>query len=160
MSVRSAGILLYRFNKGNLLVMLVHPGGPFWAKKDDEAWSIPKGIYEENENSLDAAKREFQEETGQEMDGEFINLGEVKQPSRKIVHAWALEHDFDTSQIISNTFSLEWPPKSGITREYPEVDKGQWFDVREAKKKILKGQLEFLDRLMEKIGYHLQEINT
>lgn len=157
MSVRSAGILLYRFNEGKLLVMLVHPGGPFWAKKDDGAWSIPKGIYEEGENPLNAAKREFQEETGQEMDGEFIDLGEVKQPSRKIVHAWALEHDFDTSKIISNTFSLEWPPKSGITREYPEVDKGQWFDVRAAREKILKGQSEFLDRLVEKIGCRLAE---
>ena len=152
MSVRSAGILLYRFNEGKLLVMLVHPGGPFWAKKDDGAWSIPKGIYEEGENPLDAAKREFQEETGQEVEGEFIDLGEVKQPSRKIVHAWALESNFDTSRIISNTFSLEWPPKSGITREYPEVDKGQWFDLQEARGKILKGQSEFLDRLVGKIG--------
>ena len=152
MSIRSAGILLYRFNEGKLLVMLVHPGGPFWAKKDDGAWSIPKGIYEEGENSLDAAKREFQEETGQKVKGEFIDLGEVKQPSRKIVHAWALEHDLDTSNIISNTFSLEWPPKSGIIREYPEVDKGQWFDIHEAGKKILKGQLDFLDRLVEKIA--------
>ncbi|NTW77450.1 MAG: NUDIX domain-containing protein, partial [Syntrophaceae bacterium] len=124
-------------------------------KKDDGAWSIPKGIYEEGENPLDAAKREFKEETGQAVAGEFVDLGEVKQPSRKIVHAWALEHDFDTSKIISNTFSLEWPPKSGITREYPEVDRGQWFDVQEARKKILKGQLEFLNRLMEKIGCSL-----
>jgi len=157
MGICSAGILLYRFNEGKILVMLVHPGGPFWAKKDDGAWSIPKGIYEENENSLDAAKREFQEETGQEVEGEFIDLGEVKQPSRKIVHAWALEHDFDTSKIISNMFSLEWPPKSGITREYPEVDKGQWFDVRAAREKILKGQLELIDRLVEKIGCRLAD---
>jgi predicted NUDIX family NTP pyrophosphohydrolase len=153
MIVHSAGILLYRFNERNLQVMLIHPGGPFWAKKDDGVWSIPKGIYEEGENSLDAAKREFREETGHEVDGEFIGLGEVKQSSPKIVHVWALEYDFDTSKIVSNTFSLEWPPKSGITREYPEVDRGQWFDVREARKKILKGQLEFLDRLMEKIDY-------
>lgn len=151
MSVRSAGILLYRFNEGNLQVMLVHPGGPFWAKKDNGAWSIPKGIYEEGENPLAAAKREFQEETGQEVDGDFIDLGELKQPSRKIVQAWALEHDLDTSRIISNTFSLEWPPKSGAVREYPEVDRGRWFNVQEAREKILKGQLEFLDRLVEKI---------
>lgn len=151
MSVCSAGILLYRFNEGNLQVMLVHPGGPFWAKKDDGAWSIPKGIYEEGENPLAAAKREFQEETGQEVDGDFIDLGELKQPSRKIVQAWALEHDLDTSRIISNTFSLEWPPKSGAVREYPEVDRGRWFNVQEAREKILKGQLEFLDRLVEKI---------
>ncbi|MEN6488618.1 MAG: NUDIX domain-containing protein [Smithella sp.] len=155
MRVRSAGILLYRFNEGNLQVMLVHPDGPFWAKKDDGAWSIPKGIYEEGENPLDAAKREFKEETGQAVAGEFVDLGEVKQPSRKIVHAWALEHDFDTSKILSNTFSLERPPRSGIAREYPEVDRGQWFDVQEARKKILKGQLEFLNRLMEKIGCSL-----
>jgi len=153
MSVHSGGVLLYRFNESKLLVMLVHPGGPFWAKKEDGAWSIPKGIYEEGEHSLDAAKREFREETGHEIDGDFIDLGEVKQPSRKIVHAWALEHDFDASKIISNTFSLEWPPKSGITREYPEVDRGQWFDIQEARKKILKGQLEFFDRLMEKINH-------
>lgn len=152
MSVRSAGILLYRFNEGNLQVMLVHPGGPFWAKKDDGAWSIPKGIYEEGENPLAAAKREFQEETGQEVDGDFIDLGELKQPSRKIVQAWALEHDFDTSKIISNTFSLEWPPKSGAVREYPEVDRGRWFNIQKAREKILKGQLEFLDRLVEKIA--------
>jgi len=151
MSVRSAGILLYRFNEGNLQVMLVHPGGPFWAKKDDGVWSIPKGIYEEGENPRAAAKREFQEETGQEVDGDFIDLGELKQPSRKIVQAWALEHDLDTSRIISNTFSLEWPPKSGAVREYPEVDRGRWFNVQEAREKILKGQLEFLDRLVEKI---------
>jgi predicted NUDIX family NTP pyrophosphohydrolase len=151
MSVRSAGILLYRFNEGNLQVMLVHPGGPFWAKKDDGVWSIPKGIYEEGENPRAAAKREFQEETGQEVDGDFIDLGELKQPSRKIVQAWALEHDLDTSRIISNTFSLEWPPKSGAVRDYPEVDRGRWFNVQEAREKILKGQLEFLDRLVEKI---------
>lgn len=155
MSVRSAGILLYRFNEVNLLVMLVHPGGPFWAKKDNGAWSIPKGIHGEGEIALEAAKREFKEETGQTLDGEFIDLGEVKQPSRKIVHAWAVEHDFDTSKIISNTFSLEWPPKSGINREYPEVDRGQWFAVQEAREKILKGQLEFIDRLIEKIGCSL-----
>jgi predicted NUDIX family NTP pyrophosphohydrolase len=153
MSIHSGGILLYRFNERNLLVMLVHPGGPFWDRKDDGVWSISKGIYEEGENSLDAAKREFREETGQEVDGEFIDLGEIKQPSRKIVHVWALEQDFDTSKIVSNTFSLEWPPKSGIVSEFPEVDRGQWFDIREAGKKILKGQLEFLDRLMEKIDY-------
>lgn len=154
MGVRSAGILLYRFNEGNLQVMLVHPGGPFWAKKDDGAWSIPKGIYEEGENPLAAARREFQEETGQEVDGEFIDLGELKQPSRKIVQAWALEQNLDTSRIISNTFRLEWPPKRGIMKEYPEVDKGRWFEIKEAGKKILKGQREFLDRLVEKITGH------
>src|SRR4030042_86629 len=105
MSVRSGGIILYRFIENKLQVMLVHPGGPFWAKKDDGAWSIPKGICEEGEDPLAAAQREFQEETGHEVDGEFIDLGEVQQPSRKIVHAWALEHDFDTSKIVSNRFS-------------------------------------------------------
>jgi predicted NUDIX family NTP pyrophosphohydrolase len=117
MSVHSAGIILFRFKNEKLEVMLVHPGGPFWAKKDDGAWSIPKGLFEENENPLDAAKREFKEETGYEVGGEFIELGELKQPSRKIVHAWALEKDIDETKIVSNTFTLEWPKNSGNIKE-------------------------------------------
>jgi predicted NUDIX family NTP pyrophosphohydrolase len=153
MSIHSAGIILYRFIESELQVMLVHPGGPFWAKKDDGAWSIPKGIYQEDEDPLDAAKREFREETGDEVDGAFVDLGEVKQPSRKIVHAWALAHDFDISRIVSNTFNLEWPPKSGVIQQFPEVDKGQWFEIHEARKKILAGQQAFLEKLMERLGY-------
>ncbi|SFL67260.1 NUDIX domain-containing protein [Nitrosomonas communis] len=153
MSVHSAGIILYRFIESKLQVMLVHLGGPFWAKKDDGAWSIPKGIYEKDEDPLAAAKREFREETGREVDGMFIDLGEVKQPSRKIVHAWALKHDFDTSKIVSNLFRLEWPPKSGSIQQFPEADRAQWFEVQEAREKILRGQRTFLERLIVQLGY-------
>lgn len=132
--------------------MLVHPGGPFWARKDEGAWSIPKGLFDETETALDAAKREFNEETGLEVDGQFIELGEVKQPSGKIVHAWALEKDLDVSETKCNSFTMEWPKNSGIMREYPEIDRAAWFRVDEAKTKILKGQIALLDRLAELIG--------
>jgi predicted NUDIX family NTP pyrophosphohydrolase len=151
MGVHSAGILLFKYADGRLQVMLVHPGGPFWAKKDDGAWSIPKGLLEEAEPALEAAKREFKEETGFDVDGEFIELGEITQPSRKIVHAWALERDLDVTKIKSNTFTLEWPKNSGNVRQYPEVDKAQWFDVDQAREKILKGQTGFIDRLIERL---------
>lgn len=153
MNVHSGGILLFRFTDGRLQVMLVHPGGPFWAKKDEGAWSIPKGLFEENEMAFEAAKREFKEETGFDVDGEFIELGELKQPSKKIVHAWALEKDLDITKIKSNTFTLEWPTNSGNVKDYPEIDRGQWFDVDGAKKKILKGQVEFIDRLIYRLKY-------
>jgi predicted NUDIX family NTP pyrophosphohydrolase len=153
MSVRSCGILLYRYENKMLQVMLAHPGGPFWAKKDEGAWSIPKGIVEGDEEPLAAAKREFGEETGHEIDGDFIDLGELKQPSRKIVHAWAIERDFDVHALKSNTFSLEWPKHSGNVREYPEIDRAEWFGIGEAKTKILKGQAGFIDRLAEITGY-------
>ncbi|HXG31140.1 MAG TPA: NUDIX domain-containing protein [Thermodesulfobacteriota bacterium] len=153
MGLRSAGILLFRFKGGRLEVFLVHPGGPFWAKKDEGAWSIPKGLFEDGEDPLDAAKREFREETGFDVDGEFIELGELRQPGRKTIHVWALEGDLDVTRIVSNTFTLEWPKKSGIVREYPEIDRGGWFGLDEARRKIAKGQAAFLDRLIEKIGY-------
>jgi predicted NUDIX family NTP pyrophosphohydrolase len=127
--------------------------GPFWAKKDEGAWSIPKGLFEENEDPLDAAKREFKEETGFEVEGEFIDLGELKQPSKKIIHAWALEKDLDETKIVSNTFTLEWPKNSGRLQEYPEIDKADWFEIEQAKKKILKGQVGFIERLVEIINY-------
>lgn len=163
MSVHSAGILLYRFIEGELQVMLVHPGGPLWTKKDVGAWSIPKGICQKDEDLLAAAKREFREETGLAIEGAnhaFVDLGEVKQPSRKIVHAWALAHDFDTAGMVSNLFSLEWPSRSGIIQQFPEVDRGQWFEVREARKKILKGQQPFLERLMQEIDYTPQNVGA
>lgn len=153
MSLHSAGILLYRFKNQQLEVMLVHPGGPYWVHKDLGAWSIPKGLIEENEPPLEAAKREFKEETGFEVDGDFVELGTLKQPSRKIVHAWALEKDIDTTRIVSNFFELEWPKNSGKLEEFPEVDKGEWFDVEEAKTKILKGQVRFIDMLIKSINY-------
>jgi len=153
MMVHSGGILLFRHLAGRLQVMLVHPGGPFWAKKDAGAWSIPKGLFEENEGPLEAAKREFAEETGFSAEGEFIELGELTQPSNKIVHAWALESDLDTTEIKSNTFTLEWPPNSGHVEDYPEIDKGQWFDIDVAKRKITKGQVGFIDRLIDRLRY-------
>lgn len=152
MPVKSSGILVYRFRDGQLQVMLVHPGGPFWAKKDKGVWSIPKGICEEGEASIDAAKREFKEETGFDINGNFIDLGELRQSSGKIVHVWAVEGDLDTSKIKSNTFEMEWPKGSGKIRQYPEIDKGEWFSIDVAKEKIVKGQKGFLDRLLEKLS--------
>ncbi len=152
MAVKSAGILLYRFKDGQLQVMLVHPGGPFWTKKDKGAWSIPKGICEEDEVAIEAAKREFREETGFDIDGSFIDLGELRQSSGKIVHAWALEGDLDTGKIKSNTFQMEWPRGSGRIRQYPEIDKGEWFSIDVAKEKIVKGQRGFLKRLLEELS--------
>jgi predicted NUDIX family NTP pyrophosphohydrolase len=152
MVVHSGGILLFRFNNHKLEVLLVHPGGPFWTKKDEGAWSIPKGVFEEHESPLDAAKREFKEETGFEADGKLIELGDLKQPSKKIVHAWALEKDLDETKVVSNKFSIEWPRRSGIMKEFPEIDRASWFDIDLAKKKIQKGQAGFIDRLLEIIS--------
>lgn len=151
MNQRSAGILLYRYHSDSLLVLLVHPGGPFWENKDTGAWSIPKGLYETDEDPLSAAKREFQEETGFAVVGDFLDLGELTQPSGKIVHTWALAGDLDVSKLISNTFELEWPRHSGRMQVFPEVDKGAWFDLETAKQKISPGQAPFLDRLRVKI---------
>ena len=137
-------------------MLLVHPGGPFWTRKDEGAWSIPKGVFEEHESPLDAARREFKEETGFEVDGNFIELGTLRQPSKKIVHVWALESDLDLTQVVSNKFSLEWPRRSGILREYPEVDRAGWFHIGEARKKIQKGQAGFLDRLIRAIELSLE----
>ena len=153
MSVHSAGILVYRYHNNDLQVLLVHPGGPFWSGKDLGAWSIPKGIFDESEKPLDAAKREFREETGFGVEGEFIELGELRQPSKKIIHAWSIEDNFDLSQLKSNTFKLEWPRKSGNIQEYPEVDQGEWFSLDIAQKKIFKGQREFLARLVNRVQF-------
>ena len=151
MTVHSGGILLFRRLAGRLQVMLVHPGGPYWENKDEGVWSIPKGQFEESEGPLEAARREFAEETGFDAEGEFIELGELVQPSKKIVHAWALEDDLDTTRIRSNTFTLEWPPNSGCFKDYPEIDRGQWFDIADARTKITKGQLGFINRLSERL---------
>jgi len=156
-STYSNGILLFRFRNGILEVMLVHPGGPIWAKKDNGVWSIPKGLPEEHENPLDTAKREFKEETGFEVDGEFIDLGELNQSGNKIVHIWALEKDLDITNIVSNTFTLEWPKNSEKIHEYPEVDKAGWFDIGLAKKKIRKGQTGFIDKLTAILNYSQKE---
>ncbi len=129
-------------------MLLVHPGGPFWSGKDEGAWSIPKGLIEEGEDPLETAKREFKEEHGCELEGEFINLGEVRLASGKIIQAWALEGDIDPEKITSNKFAIEWPKGSGKTQEFPEVDRAAWFRIEEAAKKIHKGQLELLNRLI------------
>lgn len=144
---QSAGLLLLRESRGALEVLLVHPGGPFWARKDDGAWSIPKGEFDAGEEPLAAARREFAEETGTTVAGEFIELQPVRQPSGKIVHAWAVRADFDPAQLRSNTFSIEWPPKSGQLREFPEVDRAAWFALDQARAKIQPGQLPLLDQL-------------
>jgi predicted NUDIX family NTP pyrophosphohydrolase len=147
----SAGLLLYR-RRGELEVFLVHPGGPFWAKKDAGAWSLPKGEIAEGEDPLDTAKREFTEETGFPIDGDFRPLDPVKQAGGKMVHAWAIEADCDAAQIRSNLFSLEWPPTSGKTREFPEVDRAAWFNIPEARKRIIPAQSGFLDQLTSLLG--------
>ena len=152
MPKRSAGILMYRRPDAGLELLLVHPGGPFWARKDLGAWSIPKGEYSESEDALAVAKREFEEETGARVQGDFRSLGEIVQPGRKIVTAWAIEGDFDPADLKSNLFEMEWPPKSGRRQSFPEVDRAQWFSPAEARGKILNGQSEFISRLLEAIG--------
>jgi predicted NUDIX family NTP pyrophosphohydrolase len=149
---KSAGILLYHIIKNNLEVFLVHPGGPYWEKKDDGAWSIPKGEFEAGEYPLAAAKREFKEETGSDVAGEFIALTPLKQPSGKLVYAWAVEGNIDSASIKSNTFSMEWPPHSGKEQSFPEVDKGGWFKISLAREKILIGQRGFLEELQKHLG--------
>jgi len=144
---QSAGLLMYRIRGGRPEVFLVHPGGPLWAKKDFGAWSIPKGEYKENEDAFAAAKREFFEETGFEARGEFRELGVLRQPSGKRITAWAFEGDADASAFRSNTFRMEWPPRSGRRIEFPEVDRGEWFPIETAREKIRKGQLGFIDEL-------------
>jgi predicted NUDIX family NTP pyrophosphohydrolase len=147
MAKKSAGLLMYRCRQRVLEVFLVHPGGPFWQKKDVGSWSIPKGEYTSEEDPLEVAKREFDEETGFKASGEFVLLTPRKQPSGKIITAWAFEGDCDASAIKSNTFSMEWPPRSGKREEFPEVDRAGWFSMSVAKEKITKGQAGFLDEL-------------
>jgi len=149
---RSAGILLYRLNGGEPEVLLVHPGGPFWAKKDEGAWSIPKGEYEDGEDPEACARREFAEETGAELaPGELADLGSVKQKSGKQVTAWAVEGDLDPVTVTSNTFEMEWPPRSGTRQSFPEVDRAEWFDLDTAREKLNPAQTAFLDRLAERL---------
>lgn len=151
MVVKSAGILLYRVSgEGGLEVLLAHPGGPFWARKDAGAWSIPKGEYEPSGDALTAARREFREEIGLDLPaGDPVPLGERRQPSGKWVTAWALRGDLDITRATSNTFEIEWPRGSGTLREFPEVDRVEWMSVELARGKLLKGQVPFLDALVE-----------
>jgi predicted NUDIX family NTP pyrophosphohydrolase len=149
MAKRSAGLLMYRGSGSRLELLLVHPGGPFWAKKDLGAWSIPKGEYAGGEDPLAVAQREFAEETGAEPRGRFQSLGEVTQAGGKRVSAWAVEGDLDPAALVSNTFELEWPPRSGRRRSFPEVDRAEWFSAAEAAQKIVAGQRPFIDRLVQ-----------
>jgi predicted NUDIX family NTP pyrophosphohydrolase len=146
----SAGLLRFKRASDQLQVFLVHPGGPFWRNKDLGSWTVPKGEVGDEENALDCARREFAEETGQEATGDFISLGEVRQAGGKVVKAWAVEGDC-SEEIQSNTFSMEWPPKSGRFQEFAEVDKASWFSLNDARKRINKAQAVFLDRLVEEL---------
>lgn len=148
----SSGLLLFR-RPANLEVLLVHPGGPFWSRRDAGAWSLPKGEHEPSEDSLAAARREFAEELGMPApDGAAVDLGSARQPSGKLIHAWALEADVDVSEIHSNTFALEWPRGSGKTQQFPEVDRAGWFALEAAREKLIGGQLPFLEMLSERIA--------
>ena len=149
---KSAGLLLFRRGTNGIEVLLGHPGGPLWAKKDENAWSIPKGEIEGDEDPLSAAIREFEEETGFSVEGDFIALKPVTQPSGKVVHAWAVHHDLDAAAIKSNLFSMEWPPKSGKMRQFPEIDRAAWFPIDSAHKHIFKGQAPLLAQLAEKFA--------
>ena len=147
----SAGILLYR-NCGKLEVFLVHPGGPLWARKDLGAWSLPKGEFADDEDPLEAAKREFNEETGFTVEGEFLPLEPLRQSGGKLVYAWAVEGDCDPRSLQSNLFSMEWPPRSGRIAQFPEVDRGAWFDLPEARRRILPAQAGFIDQLLHSLA--------
>ncbi|RPI45523.1 MAG: NUDIX domain-containing protein [Bacteroidetes bacterium] len=144
---KSAGILPYRKVKGTFEVFLVHPGGPYWSSKDLNAWSVAKGEPDGDEEIFAAAVREFREETGLDISGEYLELEPVKQPGGKMVYAWAVEYDLDESRVESNLFTMEWPPRSGKTEEFPEVDKAGWFGFETARQKIVKGQVPILDQL-------------
>lgn len=150
----SAGIVMYRRGESGPEVFLVHPGGPFWARKDAGAWSIPKGEIQPGETPLDAAQREFAEETGSVVAGPFAAIGSVRMRSGKVVHAWAVEGDIDADRITSNVFTMEWPPRSGRQQEYPEADRGAWFSIDEARHRILAAQAPFLDHLTSLVDQH------
>ena len=152
MKKRSAGILAWRSGADGPEVFLVHPGGPFWKNKDDGAWSIPKGEIDPDEEPLSAAQREFQEETGQKVGGTFTPLTPVKIASGKVIEAWAIEHELDASAIVSNSFEIEWPPRSGKKQAFPEVDRAAWFSGPIALQKITRGQVPLLVQLLEKLG--------
>ena len=153
MARKSAGIILYRGSGATLEVLLVHPGGPFWSRRDAGAWSIPKGEYEEGEDPRACALREFEEETGTPLPpGELLELGDIRQKGGKMVTAWAAEGDLDADAVHSNTFRMEWPPRSGRWATFPEIDRAGWFGVDEARDKLNPAQAEFVDRLLERLG--------
>jgi predicted NUDIX family NTP pyrophosphohydrolase len=151
---RSAGIVLYRVRSGAPEVLLVHPGGPVWARRDAGAWSFPKGEYDAGDDPCEAALREFEEETGTALPpGELIDLGSVKQKGGKVVSAWAVEGDLDPDTVKSNTFRMQWPPRSGRWATFPEVDRAGWFGAEEAREKLVPAQAEFVDRLLGRLGH-------
>jgi predicted NUDIX family NTP pyrophosphohydrolase len=152
MAEQSAGVLLYRLTGPEPEVLLVHPGGPFWAKKDDGAWSLPKGLYEPGEEPLAAARREFAEETGLAPSGDFVSLGSFRQPSGKTVIAYAVAGDFDLGGFRSNLFEMEWPPRSGRRRSFPEADRAGWFTLANARRKLTKGQVPIIEALSKWLG--------
>jgi len=167
MPKKSAGLLLFRRNSdAQLEVLLVHPGGPFWRNKDEGGWTVPKGEFADDEDALAAARREFKEETGSDSPvGDYVPLQPIKQAGGKIVHAWAIEADFDPAGLQSNTFLTEWPPRSGRMQEFPEVDRAEWFTEDAAKRKILSGQLPLIDQLIAMVrtppaGLHLHPIDS
>lgn len=152
MTKRSAGIVMFRWRERTPELLLVHPGGPFWAKKDVGAWSIPKGLFESGEDALSAAKREFEEETGCRPEGHFLELGSFRQPGGKTIWAWAVEGECDLGTFRSNVFSMEWPPKSGRIQQFPEVDRAGWFIATEAVQKISRGQVAIIEALLAKLA--------
>jgi predicted NUDIX family NTP pyrophosphohydrolase len=154
----SAGLLVYRFHQGKLEVFLIHPGGPFWMNKDAGAWSIPKGEVDQDEAPLEAACREFHEETGFQAKGPFLELDEITQSPHKKVKAFAAEGDYDPLKMQSNTFSVEWPPKSGKLKEFPEADRAQWFTMPQARRKILQGQIQLLNNLEQLLTQRRKDV--
>ena len=152
MAITSAGILMFRRTGAEPEVLLVHPGGPYLARKDDGAWSIPKGVYERDEDALAAARREFEEETGCVPQGAFEPLGSFRQPSGKRVAVWAVEQDFDLKDFRSNSFAMEWPPRSGRSRNFPEADRAAWFALRAAERKVTKGQQPIIAALRRRFA--------
>jgi len=156
MKKTSAGLILYRQRSGKLEVLIAHMGSPWWARKDKGAWSIPKGEYTD-EQPLEAARREFKEELGHEPpSGQLVELGSIEQNNNKTVMAWAVEGDLDVSKVVSNTITIEWPPRSGQTQEFPEIDKAAWFDLPTASTKVIAAQAEFFNRLAEKLDVEIE----
>ena len=161
MKAHSAGLVVYRIQDGRLEVLLAHMGTPWWTKKDIGAWTIPKGLVEENEEPFEAAKREFKEELSLPLSqGGFIELGDIEQHNRKIVSAWAIEANPDISRIKSNTTTIEWPPRSGQAQEFPEIDRAAWFGLAEAGQKAVQGQAQLFERLAEKLGLPIESNET
>lgn len=152
MAKKSAGLLMYRHRQNGLEVLLVHPGGPYWVKKDWRAWSIPKGEIDPGEDAFAAARREFEEETGLIPEGAFWSLETIRQANGKLVMAWAFEGDWNPEELKSNTFEIEWPPRSGQMQQFPEADRAAWFDLEEAKQRIIRGQVAFLEAIAQRIG--------